>query len=50
MLIDTIATEVRAIKTTTVSPGRRIWRTAYAEPQFRVGLVLLVLLKRRDPV
>ena len=46
MLIDTIsvAAAVPADKTAAVSPGRRIWRAAYAEPQFRVGLVLLVLL------
>ena len=46
MLIDTIsvAAAVPADKTAAVSPGRRIWRAAHAEPQFRVGLVLLVLL------
>jgi peptide/nickel transport system permease protein len=44
MLIDTVTTEAIANTTTTVSPGRRVWRTAYADPQFRVGLSLLVLL------
>lgn len=42
MSIDNAATKVPIIKT--VSPGRRIWLTACAEPQFRVGVVLLVLL------
>jgi peptide/nickel transport system permease protein len=46
MMIDTItvAAAVPAGKTAAVSPGRRIWRAAYTEPQFRVGLVLLVIL------
>jgi len=44
MLIDTVPAQAPAMKTTIVSPGRRIWRTASAEPQFRVGLVLLGLL------
>jgi peptide/nickel transport system permease protein len=46
MLIDTVTVvaAVPADKTAAVSPGRRVWRTAYAEPQFRVGLVLLVIL------
>lgn len=44
MSTDTLATEATANKTATVSPGRRVWRTAYADPQFRVGLGLLVLL------
>ena len=45
MLIDTITVAAAAPvgKTAAVSPGRRVWQTAYAEPQFRVGLVLLIL-------
>lgn len=44
MLIDVVSTEERSSKSTAVSPGRRIWRTAHAEPEFRVGLLIVILL------
>lgn len=42
MSIETVIAEEPA--TRNVSPGRRVWLTAFADPQFRVGLVLLVVM------
>jgi peptide/nickel transport system permease protein len=44
MSIATVAAAVPVDKTAAVSPGRRIWRSVYGEPEFRVGLALLILL------
>jgi peptide/nickel transport system permease protein len=44
MASDTVAPDVPVRAARMASPGRRMWQAAYAHPQFRVGLVLLVVL------